>query len=58
MGDGATTVSPACREALVMSLPGIVQYFVFLVLVTLLVKSVGGCLACVFSGEKTLLDVR
>jgi K+-transporting ATPase A subunit len=30
----------------------------FLVIVTLLVKPVGGYLARVFSSEKTLLDVR
>ena len=39
-----------------MSLPAIAQYGVFLLIVFLLVKPVGGYLARVFAGEKTFLD--
>jgi len=39
-----------------MSLPAIAQYGVFLLIIFLLVKPVGGYLARVFAGEKTFLD--
>lgn len=39
-----------------MSFPNLVQYAVFLIVVTLMVRPVGGYLARVFSGERTLLD--
>src|SRR5271165_5730246 len=39
-----------------MSSSGILQYAVFLLVVTLLVKPVGRYMARVFTGEKTLLD--
>jgi K+-transporting ATPase ATPase A chain len=39
-----------------MSLPALLQYAAFLLVVTLLVKPVGRYMARVFSGEKTLLD--
>lgn len=39
-----------------MTFPNMLQYAFFLLLVTLLVKPVGGYLARVFGGERTLLD--
>ena len=39
-----------------MSPSALVQYAIFLIVVTLLVKPVGGYMARVFSGERTLLD--
>jgi potassium-transporting ATPase potassium-binding subunit len=39
-----------------MSLPTLAQYGLFLVVVTLLVKPIGGYMTRVFSGQKTLLD--
>lgn len=39
-----------------MSLPAIAQYSMFLLIIFLLVKPVGGYLARVFAGEKTFLD--
>jgi potassium-transporting ATPase potassium-binding subunit len=39
-----------------MSLPNIAQYVLFLVVVALLVKPIGGYMARVFSGQKTFLD--
>lgn len=39
-----------------MSLPNIAQYVLFLLVVALLVKPLGGYMARVFSGQKTFLD--
>ena len=39
-----------------MSLPNILQYILFLVVVILLVKPLGGYMARVFTGQKTFLD--
>ncbi len=39
-----------------MSFPALVQYAVFLIIVTLLVRPVGRYMARVFSGQRTLLD--
>jgi K+-transporting ATPase ATPase A chain len=39
-----------------MNLPNIAQYGLFLVVVTLLVKPLGGYMARVFTGQKTVLD--
>jgi K+-transporting ATPase ATPase A chain len=40
-----------------MSLPNLAQYGLFLVVVMLLVKPLGGYLMRVFTGQKTLLDI-
>ncbi len=39
-----------------MSLPNMAQYALFLLIILLLVKPVGGYLAHVFAGERTWLD--
>src|SRR5258708_3876401 len=48
--------SPLNREVVSMSLPNIAQYGLFLVVVLLLVKPLGGYMMRVFSGQKTFLD--
>src|SRR5258707_3644838 len=44
------------REVVSMSLPNIAQYGLFLVVVLLLVKPLGGYMMRVFTGQKTFLD--
>lgn len=39
-----------------MSVPALLQYALFLLIIGLLVKPVGGYLGRVFAGEKTMLD--
>ncbi len=43
-------------RSIAMSLPNLIQYAVFLVVIFLLVKPLGGYMARVFDGGKTLLD--
>src|ERR1700738_962402 len=45
-----------CKGVVGVSIPNIAQYILFLLIVLVLVKPVGGYMAHVFTGERTFLD--